>query len=455
MSFKLSTLIIALLLSLTSYGQAVEGKLLGKWSDQSLPSSSNHNNRYNEIWGLEQDGREYAIIGTTYGTHFIDVTDSENLTEITRVKGGVTGPQVVHRDYHDYNGYLYAVCDEGAQSAMQIMDMSTLPDSVTVVYDSPQLIQRAHNIFIDEKHAILYGFISFGPLVLIDISTPDQPELIASYDNIEGVQLGWGSHDGFVDDNLAFLNIGDGLVIADFTDPKNAKLVTYVEKGDYPDSGYNHSGWMTEDRNYYYLADENHGFSMKVLDISELPDVKIGKTFDAESTSPHSIPHNQIVLGNHLYVAYYFDGLQVFDISDPENPVRIMHYPTSNEPHANGLYRGAWGVYPFLPSGNILVSDMQEGLFVVEGVDKLSSISSNPIVNEIAISPNPTSDYLNIDAGDLNLTKIELYTVDGKLMQSWTAQSSIRISDEVENGVYILMVATDQGTKSFNVVFQQ
>ena len=75
--------ILALMLSTTlANSQAVEGKLLSRWNDQSLPSSTAHDNRYNEVWGVVQDDVEYAIIGTTWGTHFIDISDPSNATEV-------------------------------------------------------------------------------------------------------------------------------------------------------------------------------------------------------------------------------------------------------------------------------------------------------------------------------------------------------------------------------------
>ena len=65
-----------------------------------------------------------------------------------------------------------------------------------------------------------------------------------------------------------------------------------------------------------------------------------------------------------MYVSSYHDGLQVYDISDQENPTKVASFSTYlMDDHDS--YRGAWGVYPFLPSGNILFSDMQYGLYVL------------------------------------------------------------------------------------------
>jgi hypothetical protein len=152
--------------------------LLGHWSDSTLVGSRAYNNTYNEIWGLAVNDREFAVIGSTAGTHIIDVTDPGNAVEVQFIAGAFQGTGVIHRDYHDFRGYLYAACDEGA-STLQIIDITGLPDTVTVVYDSNEFFGRAHNIFIDTMHARLYTHIARGgslpgtPMMLLDISTPD------------------------------------------------------------------------------------------------------------------------------------------------------------------------------------------------------------------------------------------------------------------------------------------
>ena len=120
---------------------------------------------------------------------------------------------------------------------------------------------------------------------------------------------------------------------------------------------------------------------------------------------------------------YYYDGLQVWDISDRNNIQRIMHYPTSQiEPRQR--FEGAWGVYPFLPSGNILVSDMQEGLFVIEDVGLLSSTEDELVSTpDWTMSPNPSQGLFRIDAGfSLHDTEIRIHDLNGRLIQSFDGQ---------------------------------
>ena len=107
-----------------------------------MVSSWTYDNTYNECWGLLVNNREFAVIGSTAGTHFFDITDPQNSLQVAFVAGAYTGGGVIHRDYHDFSGYLYIVCDEGSSSTLQIVDITNLPNSVNTVYDSNELFQN-------------------------------------------------------------------------------------------------------------------------------------------------------------------------------------------------------------------------------------------------------------------------------------------------------------------------
>ena len=129
---------------------SLNASLLYHWMDSTIIGTSLYNNAYNEVWGMVYNNKEFAVIGSTEGTHIFDVTDPVSSSQIAFIPGAAQGAAIVHRDYHDYNGYLYIVCDEGS-STLQIVDVSNLPTSFNIVYDSDSLFKRAHNIFIDES----------------------------------------------------------------------------------------------------------------------------------------------------------------------------------------------------------------------------------------------------------------------------------------------------------------
>lgn len=469
---RISLLFALVTATVAGYAQVDEAQLLGTWDDPEILGSNQFDNRYSEIWGFEKSGYEYAILGSTEGTHLIDITDPTNPTEAFFIDALVSGGQVIHRDYHTYKGYLYAVCDEGP-SSLQIIDLNHLPDSANVVYDSRELVHRAHNIFIDTSSALLYlcaasgGASGFSPLALIDISIPTEPKFLKSYQTF-GADYSIGHvHDAFVVNDTAFLNCGnDGLVIANFEDPLNPETISIVRPGDYPQSGYNHSGWISEDHRYYYMADENHGLDLKVIDLSNIYNPTVIKTFNAGSTSSLSIPHNMIVRCNQLYVSYYYDGYQVFDITDPASPQRTSSFDTYPQAN-NGSYKGAWGIYPYLPSGNVVVSDMQSGLFVFAAPSDsdcgLISSTSSPVeqANGYLIFPTLlSSQTIYLEALDHDEHgPIEVCLLNSNGVQVWQSQikqpqtiQMIDIDVPLPSGVYLMQVRSAYGVQTQKLI---
>ena len=467
MKFVYTILIVVLPILLI--GQAQEATLLGNWQNDSLPPTSWLDSRYNEVWGVAINDLEIGIIGSTMGVHFIDVTDPQNPVEITNafVAGAAQGTNLVHRDYHDYNGYLYTVADEG-QSTLQIIDISTLPDSTSLVYNSSEFLRTAHNIFIDADHARLYSCgvrkanSQSVDVQIFSLENPASPLLLAdatAFANAGNIPY---VHDLYVRDNIAYLNCGNsGFYVADFNDPENPILLGSMTN--YPQSGYNHSGWLDQTGHYYYLADETHGTDIKVVDVCDNSDISVTQTFDAEAEAETSIVHNLIVHCNLLYTSYYYDGLQVFDISDPLQPVRIAYYDTYDGPD-DDFFKGAWGIYPFLPSGNILLSDMQTGLYVFEALEENCDISPpecptttstndlDETIEDIRVFPQPTKSVLQVEIVSeeqhANID-MELFDITGKRVQRFVSRDllagknsfQIRLNEQLHDGFYVLKLS--------------
>ena len=319
--------------------------LLFNWADTSLPTNG-LGGSYTDVYGIAINGGEYAVIGSTMGTHIIDVTNPTQSYEAAFVPGAQQY-NVTHRDFFHMDHYLYCVCDQGT-STLQIIDISNLPNSVNVVYDSDSLISTSHNMFIDTLNKKLYS--TNGDV--LDISNPISPSFLFN--------MGFSCHDLYVDNDTGYFNCGgNGLQIYEMTtnSPQYVGSLT-----SYPHQGGNHSGWKKD--NIYTLADENHGYSLKMIDVSDLNNLQVIALFNSEVDSM-SIPHNLIIRDKFVYVSYYHDGLQIFDITDPAAPIKAGYYDTYLPDNHNG-FAGNWGVDPLLPSGIILVSDVQSGLFVLE-----------------------------------------------------------------------------------------
>ncbi len=335
----------------------VEANLLGHWHDENI-TPANFNNPYHDVWGVVVNGIEYGIISSTDGFHFFDMTTQPLSNEpVAFGQATIQGSQIGHRDIKTYQNYLYAVADEGP-SALQIFDLSGLPNSVELVYESNWFLSQAHNIFIDEDNARLYAVGGNGfHIKILSLDNPEEPTLLGSYPDANYTSV--STHDVYVRDHVAYLNSAfSGLIVTDFSDPANP--VTLGSMTDYPQSGYNHSGWLSDDGQYYFLCDETHGTDIKVVDVSDYGDIKVVATMNAASTS-NQIVHNVYIRGDVLYASYYYDGLQVFDISNPLFPYRIEYYDTTDEVNTS-YYAGAWGIF-VLPSGMSLISDMQTGLY--------------------------------------------------------------------------------------------
>ena len=117
-------------------GQENNLQLLYQWTDDGTvlnveddPGDNWVGNIYNEVWGFVQNGHEFAVIGSTQGTHIFDVTDPVNSYLVASINGASTSPSIVHRDFHTYNGHLYAVADEMNSSTLQIIDISNLTEA--------------------------------------------------------------------------------------------------------------------------------------------------------------------------------------------------------------------------------------------------------------------------------------------------------------------------------------
>lgn len=424
-------------------------ELIYHWDEGGTVASSAWGNIYNEVWGYAQNDREYAIIGTTEGTHFLDITNLSEPIEVDFVAGAAQGPAIVHRDYHNLDNYLYMVCQEGP-STLQIADLSYLPDSVHVVYDSDEILVGSHNIFIDTTQAVMYAVFNIvngtNNIVRwqqIDISDPVNPSLI------EQTTSGPYIHDLWVDDGIAFMNRGNtDMAVYDFNQSPPDIIGTI---DGYIGQGYNHSGYPTPDLNTYVMGDETHGSPIKILDISDLTDIEVLSTVTS-GVDDLSIAHNQIIYENRMYSAYYYDGIYAWSIEDPENPILLGYYDTSELSHQQS-YEGAWGVYPFLPSGNILVSDMQTGLWIFQ-LDPILSTETEEYQSALNIWPNPASESLHIHT-KASVDYFSVTDLGGKRVLEGKMQSSGSIDvDELEKGIYILHLESDRGLLNKKFIVQ-
>ncbi|MDA9727012.1 T9SS type A sorting domain-containing protein, partial [Bacteroidota bacterium] len=201
-------------------------------------------------------------------------------------------------------------------------------------------------------------------------------------------------------------------------------------------------GWLNSSGETYIFADENHGYEMKICDVSNPSEITVNTTFLSNIDS-ESMAHNLIIKENYVYVSHYHDGLFIWDISDPSNPILAGSFDTYL-PEDHDSYRGAWGVYPLLPSGNILVSDMQSGLFVLSPLEDQNS-STNVLEKKLSVFPNPFSDEIKISFSNSNdEIKLEIFDVNGRSIIKKNIINESTISElKLSSGFYFLHFEID------------
>ncbi len=372
---------LALLLALPLIGQAqfdsLRMRCVGRWNSEN-PTDNPGISRYSDVWGYAADGREYGIIGSRDSIHFIDVTEPYQLRRVNSFAG--TG-STTWRDFKTYDHYAFAGSERSGEGLF-VFDLQYLPDSVVQVTRTTQFWPRSHNIFVDTATARLYGIGSLGgtgtDLKILDISDPTSITELASlnlpYDYI---------HDAYVRNDTVYASHGDfnttlnEFVIYDCTSGTDCDQIGL--KTSYAQEGYNHSSWVTDDGSHVIWADESRNRSLKMasltVDPTEDPDERIqigtphlfrSKLLEATTGDTTSIAHNPYIKGDSVYISYYHDGIVVFDISDPTDVTLAAYYDTYPENTSYNGFQGAWGCYPYLPSGRILGSDRSRGLFLLE-----------------------------------------------------------------------------------------
>lgn len=320
---------------------------------------SSHGNRdLSDVWGyVDGAGEEYAIVGIKNGTSVCHVTNPATASEVFFE----SGMSSIWRDMKVWNDHAFITTE--ANNGLLVMDLSTLsagtPVSLNTSYyfgPSGDQWESAHNLFIDEN-GICYIFGANrdnGGCIMLDVSDPTN---IIELGAIED----WYVHDGVCkNDTLYLANINDGfMTIWDVADKANPIMLgSSASPGN-----FTHNVWFSDDLNYIYTTDEITNGYIGEYNISD--PTNIYET-DRIQSSPGMdvIPHNAHFLNDYIITSYYRDGITIHDVSNKGNMVEVGNFDTSPAFSGDG-FNGCWGVYPWLPSGNILASDIENGLYIL------------------------------------------------------------------------------------------
>jgi choice-of-anchor B domain-containing protein len=422
-------------------------RLLDHWFSDSIMTSSSQV-RFSSCWAFVQNGREYGVIGSTEGAHIFELTEQDSLRFVDFVPGRFQSAQVITREYKNYQNFLYATCDEGP-SSLQIIDLSYLPDSVHLVADlQDQYFGKSHNVFIDSANALLYltlvnpivngNELGIIPLRVYSLANPILPTLLWEGPNdIPEV------HDLYVKNNRAILNCGfDGLRTYDFSNPSSPIYVNNLSF--YPQQGYNHQGWLSPDESTYVFADETAGLEIKKCRVLANGQLQVQQFFGTDNTPYPKTPHNIQITNEFAFVAYYNDGLRIFDLRKTP-PTEIGVYDTySDNSITNGFSMwGAWGIHALLPSERILISDRNNGFFLFE-FDRSTFII--PSKEQVQLYPNPSSVgeevFIRLPNDEVAEFNLNIVDAKGNLVADFEVQqqSFANLPNDVSAGCYFIRV---------------
>jgi len=343
--------------------------------------------RVSDLWGWtdSETGREYALVGRTAGLVIVDITNPATPIRLGIVSANPSGA----RDIKVYADHAFFTGDGAQDHGLVVFDLTRLRE----VTDAPVTfepdarydgIQSAHNLAIDTESGFAFavgasggGETCGGGLHMIDIRSPKKPLFAGCYTDTEGLIWAGRTHDtqcvvyhgpdsDYTGRQLCFASNETALRIVDVTDKQNPVPISTAS---YPSQAYIHQGWLTEDQRFFYLDDEldelvggTDRTRTLVWDLTDLDDPTYGGELLG---SDGATDHNLYIKGNRMYQANYQAGLRVVDISDPTKPFEIGHFDTTPYGANPPGFSGAWTAFPFFESGTVIVSSMNEGLFIL------------------------------------------------------------------------------------------
>lgn len=331
----------------------------------------------NDVWGWTDPvtGVEYALVGERQGLAIVDLSDPTVPFLAAFMPTQTTAS--TWRDMKVYADHAYVVSEANGHG-LQVLDLNQLRE----LSEFPATLEPttwldtfsdAHNVIIDEGSGLLYAVgtnLAGGGIVAFDLTDPVSPVLVGDYSeagythDAQGVVYN-GPDSDFAGKSIIFGANANKLAILDATDPSDIATVSITNY----DYSYTHQCWLTEDHKYLLLGDEldeqNQGMNTRTLvfDVQDLSDpVLIGEHFSDLT----AIDHNQYVVGNLLFQANYSAGLRMLSLTDvAAGELTEIGYFDVDPTTDAAQFSGSWSTYPYFESGTVVVTSIEDGIYVV------------------------------------------------------------------------------------------
>jgi choice-of-anchor B domain-containing protein len=345
-----------------------------------------------DIWGYNdlETGREIAIVGRVDGTSFVDITDPSRPVYLGDLPKTAGSPGSFWREIKTYKHYAFIVADASPRHGMQVFDLNRLrgvrtPQTFTMDAHYTRA-SSVHDIVADTASGYIYltgsnagGEMCGGGLHMVDVRDPLHPKFAGCFSDPQTGRQGTGyTHDAqcvvyrgpstkYQGRQICFNWNETHLSIADVTDKSHPVAIS---RATYPNVGYAHQGWLTDDHRYMYENDELDevqglvdGTRTLIWDVSDLENPVLAGQYISENKATD---HNLWIVSNTMYQSNYASGLRVLDITDRLKPKLVGFFDTYPVGADEPGFEGTWGNYPFFKSGVVAVTSGTEGLFILK-----------------------------------------------------------------------------------------
>lgn len=372
-------------------------------------------------------------------------------------------PHCNWREIKTYKNFCYIASDDVSPNTFQIVDMSSLPSTVTLVYNGTDLFEKGHTLWIDQDH-LYVGSVSYSTqgaysaMNIYSLEDPASPRFLRSL-NSDCSFLN-AVHDMHVKNDTVFASCGQKGMFVFKYDKGNNVFTQIGSYADYSGPIANHSSFLTQNGKYLVFTDEAESAPIKIVRVENLQNIQPVTEFIPH---PKTTPHNAYLLGNEwAIISCYQDGLFVYNISDPNFPVLSGWYDTYAEggfnakEYAHDKYMGNWGAYPFLPSGIIIAVDIKNGLFLLNADPLFKQVSPEKnLLSEISIYPNPSQEKIIVNCPVLQNYSLTITNSEGNKIAEYSSRKKnyeeIDISF-LKTGVYSVLFQSNGYSKTEKLV---